>query len=992
MIGLTTDVRPHPITTEGRRVKAVEARDGATLADLVARHWPHPTDLPIVAVNRQPVPSAEWAARPLAPGDVVTLRAAVAGGDSDPLRTIATIAIIVAAVHYGGPLGAAIGFAEGSALGAAVGSALITLGGQLVVDALLPLPTPDAGGAGAAPESVYTLSGARNRTRPYEPLPLLLGRHRMVPDLAAQPYAEFEGDDQYLFSVFGFGLGSPVISDLKIGNTAITDYADVTMQWGDARGRTTLVASHVDTLEGGVLDDATVWTTRTASAGAARLAIDLVGRVFRVDNRGDYQSHSVVVDVELVADARVIRSQATLRGDDQSAIRVTHTLDVPTTGAQPSNGRWQVRCRRLTAPSTDDQVYDDVTWQAMRSYLEDATDYSGQTRLAVKIRASGQLSGALDQVTAMGQSLAPVWDPAADDGSGDWSEPRATRNPAWLFRWFALGIRVAGRLAAGAGLPQARIDDASIRAWGAWCDAQGWTCDVVLTRSMSMQAALEMIAACGRASPTWSSGRLGVVWEDLARPASAFISAGNIVAGSLEVQYAGGAEVDEVNVRYTEPAADWQRRTLRRSAGIGAPARSVTLDLHGVTAAANAAKFANLALARQRHQRRRMRWRMGPDALTSIHRGDVVYMSHALIDGGLAGRCASIEGAVVGLDRSIRIAAGAHSMLLALPDGRLHQAAVTSPAAESNTQAVTLATAPPVEGHAIEPADVLWRLYADTAPPLLARVVGVEPQADGTATVTAVDEPPEYRAAIASDLTTPTLIPASDVLPVVTSIWAWTEAVEATIGDVTEVHIEVETSGGWRGGEVVVTDGPSAGPKGVIGPTERRLSWIAPRAGTLDIRVIPRGNPGGRPASPISSKGLRCCPGCSTGGATGPPTPTTRGTTSLVAAATPTSASPTTAPPPPTPQGRPGAPRTGTPSWSPARAAPRVPGGRPARRGRTVTAWSSSTPPSVRPRARRRSSPASARPMRGASITAETLRDASGPTAPRLSPPPGRSS
>lgn len=86
----------------------------------------------------------------------------------------------------------------------------------------------------------------------------------------------------------------------------------------------------------------------------------------------------------------------------------------------------------------------------------------------------------------------------------------------------------------------------------------------MLDKATSHAEVLTLIAQCGRASPTWQSGRLGVVWEERGRPATALIAPGNIVAGSFAVEYASGQAAEEIVVRYIEPAFDWQYNTLRR--------------------------------------------------------------------------------------------------------------------------------------------------------------------------------------------------------------------------------------------------------------------------------------------------------------------------------------------------------------------------------------------------------------------------------------------
>ncbi len=167
---VTTDLWPHPLTAEARETRRVAVRPGETLAGLAAQEA-HRLGLDggaiAAAVNGRTVPPMAWEATVLAGGDIVTLRATLrdGGGDSDPLRTVLTIAVMVAAYAFGGPLGAAIGIPAGAGAGLgigasvlqqAIGGALISLAGNLIINALgpprlPPAPTPAAAGGAAEP-------------------------------------------------------------------------------------------------------------------------------------------------------------------------------------------------------------------------------------------------------------------------------------------------------------------------------------------------------------------------------------------------------------------------------------------------------------------------------------------------------------------------------------------------------------------------------------------------------------------------------------------------------------------------------------------------------------------------------------------------------------------------------------------------------------------------------------------------------------------------
>ena len=838
---ITTDLWPHGLTAAGREMRVcglpsrVDARGraaGATLADLVAREWPGQSGAVAAAVDGRPVARADWHTTVLRGGEIVTLRTVLAGGggggDKNPLATVLQVALLVGAIYFP-PL-----LFEG-AINQALFAAALTAGGTLVINAIAPPRGPDRpdlprpGGAGADP--LYSLAGGANRARAYQPLLLVLGAHRVFPDLAAAEYSEVRGGEHYLHQIFHFGLGDLAIDTLRIGETPLASYDEVETEFGDAQGRIGLVAGNVDSIAGGALED-TDPIERTTAAGTRRIGIDLAGRIFRVDGKGAIVSNSVGVEIEWRNDAGSVgRRSLTLIHASQAPYRRTLAYDLGRADA------WTVRVRRTAGPADSDRIYDDLSWAALRAYQADEADYAGQTRLGLRIRATGQLSGRLDRLSAMVRQRVPTWDGAA------WTAPRPSANPAWLFRWYARGVRIAGRLVAGVGLPDARIDEASIVAWGAWCERQALGCNHVLDRAISHAEVLALIAQCGRASPTWQTGRLGVVWEDAGRAATALIAPGNIVAGSFAAGYATGQAADEIAVRYIEPALDWQYNTLRRRVpgASGPPASTATLTLHGVTDAAQAALECNLQAARQLYHRRRLSWEMAAEGL-SIARGDVVHITHSLIDGGSAGRLAGGTEARVVLNRAVDPGDAGALMLFRLPDGTVHQSAVARPPGVAGETAeldlaVPLPTAPDADG--MSPLDTLWRLYDESAPPVRARITAVEPASDRRVRFSAIDEVAAYHAAATADLTAP--FPAlSPRAPRVLAVTFAETLVRVGAGYAVEIAAALTVAGDWRGGVVraAVDDGPARTVARLV-DGETGAHWLAPPAGTLAVTVTP---------------------------------------------------------------------------------------------------------------------------------------------------------
>ena len=827
---VTADLWPHPLTADGRRTRVRAVPPGANLQTLIAAEWPGAADHLVAAVDGRPVPREAWRSTELTDGQIVTLRGALAGDDSDPLRVLLQIVVLVAAFYVAGLWP---GIAFGTVTWGQLASAAVLIAGQLIINAIAPPRLPDRPER-ARPEPVYSLTGGANRARPYEPLLLVLGSHRVFPDLGAAGYTEYAGVNQFLHSIFHFGLGDLDIEDLRIGDSELDDFEEVETQWAGADGALTLVAGNVDTEAGAALEG-TDWVQRTSADDTDLIGIDLTGSLFQVSGGGDVQRRTVTIEVEYWPEGDTTDKETatvTLEHAATSPFRQTLVYHLDETGT------WVVRIKRTTAPSTSDRVHDDIVWAALRSYQPDSGDYTGQTRLAVRIRATGQLSGRLNRLSASVSQKIPVWNGTA------WSAPQVSSNPAWLYRWYARGIKIGSSLVAGIGLAASRIDDDVIKLWGAWCDQKELGCNLVIDRARSHAEVLTTIAQCGRASPSWGTGRLGVVWDQAAQPVTALFTPANVVAGSFEVDYVAGKAADEIVCRYVDPDLDWQWNSVRRTVpGATTPDNSVTLTLTGVTDREQAAAECNLQAARQVYHRRRLRWEAGAEGL-AVARGDVVRLTHGLIDGGSAGRLLGGTTTALTLSRTISLSGASDYMLLGLPDGTLHTSAVNhsdGAGTAGETDRVTLVTALPAapDADGTSPLDTLWRYYAGDAEPAKVRIVGLEPTADRRVRIEAIDEVDAYYDAATADLTVP--LPSPQVRrPEVVHITLTETLIRAGRGFAVEIHVALTVAGDWRGGTIRATlDGGPARTVARLVDGATAASWISPPSGTLTVTAIP---------------------------------------------------------------------------------------------------------------------------------------------------------
>ena len=191
----------------------------------------------IILVNDVPIPREDWETFYPAPGDQIKVLAVPTGrgGGKDVLRVVLTMAVI--AISWGAGAFPGIGYLTAQPLGSLLGSAAFVqygsmafsaaymYGGMMLVNAICPPPKPERDNSIASESShSFGLEAAKNTVNHWQPVPLLLGRHKIFPPYGAQPYTEIVGNDQYLRLLFCLGYGPIHMEDPKIGDTDINSY------------------------------------------------------------------------------------------------------------------------------------------------------------------------------------------------------------------------------------------------------------------------------------------------------------------------------------------------------------------------------------------------------------------------------------------------------------------------------------------------------------------------------------------------------------------------------------------------------------------------------------------------------------------------------------------------------------------------------------------------------------------------------------------------
>ncbi len=206
----------------------------------------HPT---ICLRNAEPMLRGRWDETLIADGDLVVfvpLPQGGGGGGKNPLRTILMLAVMVAAPYLGGLIAGAIGVT--STIGISLITAGVALVGTTLVNVLLPPPKPAAPSFGKgvpSPSPTYSLAAQGNQARLTQPIPVVYGRHRVYPDLAATPWAEYENNEQYLHQLHCIGQGEHEVEQIRIEDTPIASFEEIDTEIVPPGGAVTLFETDV---------------------------------------------------------------------------------------------------------------------------------------------------------------------------------------------------------------------------------------------------------------------------------------------------------------------------------------------------------------------------------------------------------------------------------------------------------------------------------------------------------------------------------------------------------------------------------------------------------------------------------------------------------------------------------------------------------------------------------------------------------------------------
>ena len=526
---------------------------GLTLAEVVAHvagGLPYGPDALRVSVaiggRSAEVPRALWPRVRPAAGSVVTVLPNAEGAAIAPLLQLAFAA--------GGQwLGASVLGLSGMALNLFVAG--FTIVGALLAQALVP-PGPKE------EDERYFLGGTSNRAAPFEAIPRVFGRHILYPPLSAAGYTEVSGDSQFLRARFCLGYGPVALEQIRLGTTLIHEFEDIKLEFRNVdRAETEALYPQLQDMWVRWRDDTNSMSLYPFDVAEDFYSVALPrGTIIERATRSQTEEAIVTIgfagfaDISRDGDVRTNTCTARFRWKDEAAggtwigtqdrtfsartrqpIHFEHSIEFP----YPA--RWRVEVRIFSIIHEGDSDLHAGQLTSIKSVRAGRLPSPpGIAEMAIRVRATEQLNGRLDQINAIVHAMLP------EREGGAWTAPRRTRHPAAA--WASLFRGGAG----GEVLPDARLDLDELDAWFA---EDWWTYDAVKADGTTADWANEICAA-GRRRAMVSGFRHQPMPDRAADHVRGFYSPHN--SRGFLIDAAEWKPIHGFRVRVTSEWRDWQ--------------------------------------------------------------------------------------------------------------------------------------------------------------------------------------------------------------------------------------------------------------------------------------------------------------------------------------------------------------------------------------------------------------------------------------------------
>lgn len=670
-------------TERPRRVSRVERRR-LRLSTLARRSGLDPRREVLIAQrNGRWVYQRDWRHTLVGRDDVIAFVIMPTGQTG---RTIAQVAVLIAAVVIAGPLGGAAALGGALGIGTTAATALIvggvSLAGSYAVNALLPLPAPNAPGLSSSlsdidansPTYAFTVSSQQNLPRLGGKIPEWFGYHRVIPDLAATAWWEWADGRQTLYQTLCLTKGYLDVEKIELGRTPVEsfeqidhalfepgDVADLfepeVYQAPDVGGITLNAPNDLVASDDGIYGP---FAVLPSGQQTRRIGVDIhFPRGLYLSGSGGSLSAKTVqwrLEARKIDDggaplgswftvanetfnaspsaSNTSTPEAGITGEFRGGgYAATNKLNSPLTVSYryelADAARYECRMRRLDNKDLSALAGHDVSWAGLRGFLGGGT-YGDVTVLQMAILATASVNDRTTrQIAVTGTRKLPVYDAETET----WSAPVATRSIAWAVA-HVLRDTNGGRLA------DSQFDLEHLLALHAVWEERGNYFDYYASAPRQLWDMLQTILRCGRATP-FRQGSQVRFYRDAPQTLSATgFSRENIVQHTLRINYRlpePDDDADGIEVKFFDKRT-WNFNTLRKKfAGSGTPLRPIARALDGCIEVATAQEELDYYVAEYNLRPISAEFDTEREGMWPAY-GDLVYLAHDSPRWGLSNR------------------------------------------------------------------------------------------------------------------------------------------------------------------------------------------------------------------------------------------------------------------------------------------------------------------------------------------------------------------
>ena len=314
--------------------------------------------------------------------------------------------------------------------------------------------------------------------------------------------------------------------------------------------------------------------------------------------------------------------------------------------------------RRSTSSAKAFTVKDNLTLTALSSRFDRQPILTDKRHLFIelRIRATNQLNGTLNNLSGVVQSVLDVY----DSGTSTWSK-QITNNPAWVFCDLLTG-EINKRA-----ISKNRLHMASIVEWADFCDEiptspqplapnvfPRFTSNFIFDFNATLQAILHMVSSAGNASLNLVDGKYGVLIDNRKTVPIQIFTPRNSWNFSSTRAYLD--PVHALRIKYSDPASSWQlKETTVYANGYDATTATKIEDMESfaVTNAEQAYRFGRYYLAASILRQETITINVDFEHMVCT-RGDYVKVTQDVMRaGGTPARVSAVSGVRIKIDDAI---------------------------------------------------------------------------------------------------------------------------------------------------------------------------------------------------------------------------------------------------------------------------------------------------------------------------------------------------